>query len=494
MKTILDLSHEEAKKFFFKTESYVNIDLPNYFNFNKILEETSKILNNGSKLSDFYKDKPFKYENLNYSIYSNKDGRYSWRLLQIINPAIYVEMVNVITEEENWSFIKKKFKEFRSLQNIKCESIPVVALPKKKDKAEQILFWWEKIEQESIKQALKFNFVIHADISNCYDSIYTHTISWALHKKEIAKSKRGRNELLGNKIDGLLQDMNYGQTNGIPQGSVLSDFIAEILLGYIDLKLHKKLERENVRNYEIFRYRDDYKIFTKELGVAEKILKILSETLIEFNFKLNDKKTCVENDLILSSVKEDKIDWIDRNLEFSTIQKELLILYKFSQKYPNSGSLVRWLNMVYEKISKNEKKLIYENKEVLIVILAEIMFKNPRVIPVCIAIISIIISSLDSNKVSMIVDDIVKKFSVISNIGLLKLWLQRLIYPVKREYEFNDKLCKKVRGESCLIWNFDWLNDGKLKKILMEIDFIDRNELDKMSKIISQNEFDIFEY
>jgi hypothetical protein len=28
--------------------------------------------------------------------------------------------------------------------------------------------------------------------------------------------------------------MNNGQTNGIPQGSVLMDFIAEMVLGYID--------------------------------------------------------------------------------------------------------------------------------------------------------------------------------------------------------------------------------------------------------------------
>jgi hypothetical protein len=29
-----------------------------------------------------------------------------------------------------------------------------------------------------------------------------------------------------------MQGMNYGQTNGIPQGSVLMDFIAEMVLGF----------------------------------------------------------------------------------------------------------------------------------------------------------------------------------------------------------------------------------------------------------------------
>jgi hypothetical protein len=43
-----------------------------------------------------------------------------------------------------------------------------------------------------------------------------------------------------------MQGMNYGQTNGIPQGSVLMDFIAEMVLGYIDECLSECLD-ENVK-------------------------------------------------------------------------------------------------------------------------------------------------------------------------------------------------------------------------------------------------------
>jgi hypothetical protein len=34
-----------------------------------------------------------------------------------------------------------------------------------------------------------------------------------------------------------MRGMNFSQTNGIPQGSVLMDFIAEMVLGYIDERL-----------------------------------------------------------------------------------------------------------------------------------------------------------------------------------------------------------------------------------------------------------------
>lgn len=45
MRNILRLNNQEAKNFFLKSESYVNIDLPPYFNFGKLLKEVSPLLN-----------------------------------------------------------------------------------------------------------------------------------------------------------------------------------------------------------------------------------------------------------------------------------------------------------------------------------------------------------------------------------------------------------------------------------------------------------------
>ena len=42
-KSILEMSHEEAKKFFLKDKSYCNIDLPEYFSFAKLLGCTFQI-------------------------------------------------------------------------------------------------------------------------------------------------------------------------------------------------------------------------------------------------------------------------------------------------------------------------------------------------------------------------------------------------------------------------------------------------------------------
>ncbi len=71
--------------------------------------------------------------------------------------------------------------------------------------------------------------------------------------------------MLGNIVDNSIMNMRNGQTNGIPQGSVLMDFIAEMVLGYADTELTSKIrELEPELNYQVLRYRDDYRIFVTQ--------------------------------------------------------------------------------------------------------------------------------------------------------------------------------------------------------------------------------------
>ena len=115
MKSILELNHVEAKKFFLKEGSYFNFDLPKYFVFQSLLDKVSSILE-GKSLSDYYSSYttgtgkqsttyPSDFENNNYTILNNKDGKYAWRPLQLIHPALYVSLVHKITEENNWKII-----------------------------------------------------------------------------------------------------------------------------------------------------------------------------------------------------------------------------------------------------------------------------------------------------------------------------------------------------------------------------------------------------
>ena len=119
-KNILELSANEARKFFLKHESYCNIDLPKYFSFSELLERISnKYL--GKELGSLANIKAMtNLDDVNYLLYANKDGKLSWRPFQIINPLVYVALVHKITEQENWEKLQARFKKFSKNEKIKC--------------------------------------------------------------------------------------------------------------------------------------------------------------------------------------------------------------------------------------------------------------------------------------------------------------------------------------------------------------------------------------
>lgn len=67
--------------------------------------------------------------------------------------------------------------------------------------------------------------------------------------------------------------MCHGQTNGIPQGSVLMDFLAGMVLGHADHELTEKINKNSITDYHILRYRDDYRIFVNNPGAGQDIAK-----------------------------------------------------------------------------------------------------------------------------------------------------------------------------------------------------------------------------
>lgn len=244
---VYELTHDEARKYFLQEKHYCTLNLPPYFKFEPLLRAIDKTLR-GKELKTFcaQEKKPRNYATINYVITDNKDGQYAWRAFQLIHPALYVSLVQKITQEENWRHIQNKFKEFHDTENIKCFSHPIKSESLESSKEKQIKRWLEKVEMQSIELALDYEYLTQIDIADCYSSIYTHSISWALHTKEVAKknaqNKKGKNDtngnkLIGDEIDSHIQDMSHGQTNGIPQGSELMNFIAEMVLGYADTDL-----------------------------------------------------------------------------------------------------------------------------------------------------------------------------------------------------------------------------------------------------------------
>jgi len=499
MKRILELNHTEARQYLLKAESYFNFDLPQYFAFQTVIQQVSAQLN-GHRLSDFYNSftnpagqqkatYPCDFENVNYIFLNNKDGKFAWRPFQLIHPALYVSLVHNLTEEVNWNLIIARFGQFAANPKIKCYSIPLQSDGTQSDKATTVTQWWQTIEQQSIELALEYEYVLHTDITDCYGSIYTHSIPWAIHTKPVAKANRDPNGNLGNVIDKHFRDMAFGQTNGIPQGSVLMDFIAEMVLGYADTELSVRIQQANIQDYHIIRYRDDYRIFSNNPQDAELITKILTEILIELGMRLNAQKTLVSNNVIRDSIKPDKIYWIAEKNGSKSIQEHLLLIHNLSDKFPNSGSLSKALGKFYNRI-KGLTEL--NNIQVLISILADIMYKNPRTYPISSAILSKLLSLLnDPIKRDSILQAIMTKFEKIPNTGHIKIWLQRLTIKIDRPKVYTEDLCKKVNDPAIQIWNSDWLNLS-LKTLIDTTPIIDEQVIQDIDVVINQTEVQLF--
>jgi hypothetical protein len=62
--SVLELSAEEARRFFLKGESYCGFDLPSYFSFDTLLAKVSKQLS-GKRLSDM-QENPRDYDDLHW--------------------------------------------------------------------------------------------------------------------------------------------------------------------------------------------------------------------------------------------------------------------------------------------------------------------------------------------------------------------------------------------------------------------------------------------
>lgn len=144
----------------------------------------------------------------------------------------------------------------------------------------------------------KFKHLVKFDLQSCFDSIYTHTISWATaggaDKVKVLPGYHG--SWVGDSFDNLMQSINARETNGIIIGPEFSRIFAEIILQYIDQKVeHELLDDKKIlrhkSNYECYRYVDDYFLFYNEEKVRELFMESLTKWLKEFKLQISPSKT-----------------------------------------------------------------------------------------------------------------------------------------------------------------------------------------------------------
>ncbi|MGW6666644.1 RNA-directed DNA polymerase, partial [Peribacillus sp. NPDC055009] len=200
------------------------------------------------------------------------------RIISIPHPLHYILLARLL--EEEWEFLNKHF----------IKSQFSLTTPKRSDDG-SIEPKYEMSEKINIRLSnlVTKKYILHADITRYYPSIYTHSISWALHTKEVAKSntKDKGDRYIGDKIDTLVRNMQDGQTIGIPIGPVTSLIVQEIVGTAIDDDFRKEFG-DSLKG---FRYTDDMEYYFRSSDEAKKALNILNKILKKYELDLNMTKT-----------------------------------------------------------------------------------------------------------------------------------------------------------------------------------------------------------
>lgn len=141
----------------------------------------------------------------------------------------------------------------------------------------------------------KYDAMVQIDVSKCFDSIYTHSLPWAVLGKDQTKFSLDESKAtFGGRFDTLMQNLNHKETNGIVIGPEFSRIFAEIILQSVDAGLIEQLaEGSNLihkLDYEIFRYVDDFFVFYNEESTQHKIFETLQEILKGKKLSINTAK------------------------------------------------------------------------------------------------------------------------------------------------------------------------------------------------------------
>lgn len=120
-KPILRLSATEARDFFLMKESYFSINLPRYFDLDVLLKQavdtfgTSELKEIRDRIVKKEKGKNlnyFDFQDVNYTFQLNKT-KTTYRPITLIHPYLYVDLVNFLTKDDNWTELLQRFGELR---------------------------------------------------------------------------------------------------------------------------------------------------------------------------------------------------------------------------------------------------------------------------------------------------------------------------------------------------------------------------------------------
>lgn len=225
----------------------------------------------------FYKFKLFPFQ---YQSYRNTNVP---RMFSIPHPLAYLNLCEVI--KKHW----QKINEHTGKPALKFSDIHVRKFYAKNQALEQYIFKmnpndygkWERQEVEHL-HLLGCKYVVKADISTFFPSIYSHSITWAVYG---TWTQVGNSNRWGDKLDKACMTVNGRRTTGFPIGPHTSNILSEIILTAVDKEMQEKGFKKVVRRI------DDYTFYAENEKMANEFLRSLQLILQKYELHLNVKKT-----------------------------------------------------------------------------------------------------------------------------------------------------------------------------------------------------------
>lgn len=245
-------------------------EIPSCFSTCQFTPEVAKRL---ADLEQGKNRKTYGYDHVEYFVtrYNNVS-----RLLALLHPMPYARLACEVVK--NWEYIKHVENNHHSL--IK---------PEIHQDGRILVMNYESVEvkaSRALNDGFGKRYRAHSDISNCFHSIYTHAIPWALVGFVKAKRDRGA-KLWFNKLDACQRSVKRNETQGIPIGPAVSSIMAEVILGKIDAKLVEK-------GFEFRRYIDDYTCYCSTYDKAQAFIHCLNQELSLYKLNINIHKTRID--------------------------------------------------------------------------------------------------------------------------------------------------------------------------------------------------------
>lgn len=279
------------------------------------------------------------------------------RIIEIPHPISYYRLCNKI--RKNWNEIIKKIGEIDDY----VDRSMVIPKPNNLNKRLVSMLSYNKNRDEKfliLDKSFKARYYVHADITNCYPSIYSHSVPWALVGHQEAKDNMDDKSKWYNKLDFAIRSMQRNETVGIAIGPDTSSVISELILTRVDKAL---LE------YKYLRYIDDYKCYCNSKEEAESFLRKLSKELERYRLRLNPKKTEIielPKPLDQNWVRELKAYTNKFLLEKDITKKEINVLSEFvdlalnlAKSNPSDSPLRYAVKILSKKIYKDDDVLAF---------------------------------------------------------------------------------------------------------------------------------------